>query len=287
MYEKGWGRVMKNMFRFQLRRLLRKPSFYVCFGLCLAFTVLVILAQKATFDTMGDLREWLSPDDLQTQFMQTFSPQLLSLNIFGSTMLPLLLAVFSGIYICEDRVRGTIKNIYARGYSRTSVFLSKFIVSTCIACGVYLLTVLIAYLSGMVICATSSYRAAMLTVDGYWLLVLGRMAAVLALNAFYFMLSELIGTTGFSIAANIFAPGFISTIVLAIIGIAALVMQDNTFSSNAMTVYEYWVYNLATSGFEVDMDWWDYIGHLVASVVYFAGFGILGWLIVKKKQVKN
>lgn len=287
---------MGNMLRFESRRLFKKPSFYVCLALCAAFTLLVIMTSKIGFDSMLDYyRRYtgefgMSEADLAKDFAEQFSPEMLSLNAVGGYILPIVLAVFTGIFVCEDRVRGTIKNIYARGYSRTSVFFAKFILSTAVAAGIYIVITLTAYLSGILIFATSGLNAEPLHVSGYFLLILGNLLAIMAINTFYFMLSELVGSTGFSIAVNIFAPGFVSSMFSVVLGIMALFGGgEDTYKKyeSMMKVLEYWVYNLVYGGFSVDMKTEDYVGHLIACIVYILLFGGLGWLIASKKQVKN
>ena len=286
---------MGNMLRFELRRLLKKPSFYVCLGLCMAFVLLTVIASKMSFDSMADYyRRYAGEFDdsgttLVEQFAEQFSPEMRALNASGNYIMVIVLAVFSGIFVCEDRVRGTIKNIYARGYSRTSVFFAKYILTTAVALTLSVLMTLASYLSGVLIFATSGFNAAPIHVKGFALLILGNLLSILAVNTFYFMLSELIGTTGFSIAANIFAPGFISTAFSVLFGLIMLFGQGDSYEHYQWVskVMEYWIYNLAMGGFSVNMELGDYIGHLIACAVYIAGFGVLSWVIVRKKEVKN
>ena len=43
---------MGNMLKFECRRLFKKPSFYVCLGLCAVFTILTIVVSRANFNDM-------------------------------------------------------------------------------------------------------------------------------------------------------------------------------------------------------------------------------------------
>lgn len=294
---------MVNMLRFELRKLLKKPSFYICAVLCLLFVVMSVSDAKSSFDmSLENYQTYYSgfyDDDgqrfqrIQEQFANSFSPEMLAFQGFASMMFPVGLAIFSAIYICEDKFRGTIKNIYARGYSRTDIFFAKFIVTTGIAMIAFLLVTLAYYLSGMLIFATSNtVGAEMVHVEGFILLLAGELMAILMINAMYFMLSELIGSIGFSIAANLFVP-FLIRCILFVIGNLCISMlyHENISSFEAysliMKIAEYWVFDLAYNGFSVGMETSDYIGHLIACVGYFAIFGALGWLIIRKRQVKN
>ena len=288
---------MGNMLKFECRRLFKKPSFYVCLGLCAVFTILTIMVSRANFNDMlkyysssvGDEYSYYSLENMKETFAKNFSPHMLALNNTGISMMSTIMAIFMGIFVCEDRVRGTIKNIYARGYSRTDVFLAKFIVASVTAALIFTAITLVAYISGWIMFATKPFAVEPLKVNGIWLLILGKFVAILGVTALYFMLSELIGTTGFSIAANIFLPSIASAVLfIGLELIFFIVSKNDNFNYEAVTkIIEYWVYSLASSGFTQEMEVEDYVGHLCASGGYVILFGFLSWLIARKKQVKN
>lgn len=288
---------MGNMLKFECRRLFKKPSFYVCLGLCAVFTILTIMVSRANFNDMlkyysssvGDEYSYYSLENMKETFAKNFSPHMLALNNTGISMMSTIMAIFMGIFVCEDRVRGTIKNIYARGYSRTDVFLAKFIVASVTAALIFTAITLVAYISGWIMFATKPFEVEPLKINGIWLLILGKFVAILGVTALYFMLSELIGTTGFSIAANIFLPSIASAVLfIGLELIFFIVSKNDNFNYEAVTkIIEYWVYSLASSGFTQEMEVEDYVGHLCASGGYVILFGFLSWLIARKKQVKN
>ena len=288
---------MGNMLKFECRRLFKKPSFYVCLGLCAVFTILTIAVSRANFNDMlkyysssiGDEYSYYSLENMKETFAKKFSPDMLALNNTGISMMSTIMAIFMGIFVCEDRVRGTIKNIYARGYSRTDVFLAKFIVASVTATLIFIAITLVAYISGWIMFATKPFAVEPLKVNGIWLLILGKFVAILGVTALYFMLSELIGTTGFSIAANIFLPSVASMILYIGLELIYFVASkgDNFNYEAVMKIAEYWIYSLASSGFAEEMKVEDYVGHLCASGGYVILFGFLSWLIARKKQVKN
>ena len=288
---------MGNMLKFECRRLFKKPSFYVCLGLCAVFTILTIAVSRANFNDMlkyysssiGDEYSYYSLENMKETFAKNFSPHMLALNNTGISMMSTIMAIFMGIFVCEDRVRGTIKNIYARGYSRTDVFLAKFIVASVTATLIFTAITLVAYISGWIMFATKPFAVEPLKVNGIWLLILGKFVAILGVTALYFMLSELIGTTGFSIAANIFLPSVASMILYIGLELIYFVASkgDNFNYEAVMKIAEYWIYSLASSGFAEEMKVEDYVGHLCASGGYVILFGFLSWLIARKKQVKN
>lgn len=277
---------MGNMLKFECRRLFKKPSFYVCLGLCAAFIILNIVVMRIAFNET--LRYYDSMSNFKERFAEDFSPHMLVLNNVGVSMMSTIMAIFMGIFVCEDRVKGTIKNIYARGYSRTDVFLAKFIVANITAILIFAAITLVAYISGLVMFATKPFEVTPLKVNGVWLLVLGKLVAVLGVTALYFMLSELIGTTGFSIAANIFLPSIASAVLSIGLELIFFFATNGDFDYETVTkIIEYWIYYLVSTGFTQEMKVEDYVGHLCASGGYVILFGFLSWLIARKKQVKN
>lgn len=277
---------MGNMLKFECRRLFKKPSFYVCLGLCAAFIILNIVVMRIAFNET--LRYYDSMSNFKERFAEDFSPHMLVLNNVGVSMMSTIMAIFMGIFVCEDRVKGTIKNIYARGYSRTDVFLAKFIVANITAILIFAAITLVAYISGLVMFATKPFEVTPLKVNGVWLLVLGKLVAVLGVTALYFMLSELIGTTGFSIAANIFLPSIASAVLSIGLELIFFFATNGDFDyATVAKIIEYWIYYLVSTGFTQEMKVEDYVGHLCASGGYVILFGFLSWLIARKKQVKN
>ena len=287
---------MGNMLKFELRRLLKKPVFYVMLGLCVGVAIFMVFSMRISMDYMiqhmGESEYYaygIDENYVKENFVENLSPQKLVLSEFWY-ILPTVLAVFVGIFVCEDRVRGTIKNIYARGYSRTSVFLAKFIVSSATSVLLYWLVIAAIYLSGVIVFATAPFEVHPQTVKGFWLLILGRTLVLLAANAGYFMISELIGSTGFSIAANMFAPSILNGILyLGLSFIFYVFIKDPDFNRYDVieSIIEYWIYTLVMGGFRIDMKVDAYIWHIVASGAYLLIFVFLGWLIARKKEVKN
>jgi len=289
---------MGNMLKFELRRLLKKPIFYVMIGLCVGVAVFFVFSERGSMNHMIEMMNEpvseysdyvIDENFVKEDFVENLSPQRLALSQFW-LILPTVLAVFVGIFVCEDQVRGTIKNIYARGYSRTSVFFAKFIVSSATAVLLYWLVIAGLYLSGMVVFATAPFEVQPQTISGFWLLILGRTLVLLAANAGYFMLSEMIGSTGFSIATNMFAPSILNGILylgLSFVFYVAIKNPDFDRYDVINGIIEYWIYMLVMNGFDIDMKVDAYVWHMIASGAYLLLFIFLGWLIARKKEVKN
>ena len=102
---------MNRLIKFQVRNMFKQKSFYVC--LCLLILMGPILTFIGAFNTTN---------------YETIKvmPQMVSLL---SGEISLLSTIFIALFCCLDFNEGTTKNIIGRGYSRTQVLLSKYIVS--------------------------------------------------------------------------------------------------------------------------------------------------------------
>lgn len=97
-----------NLLKFEWRKLWRQKSLYICFGIGLLIITLAMLTSK-TFDTLTDA--------VNTMF------------VVLSTGFTSFLGIFIALFVCQDFAQQTIKNIYARGYRRTTVYFAKYFIS--------------------------------------------------------------------------------------------------------------------------------------------------------------
>lgn len=97
-----------NLLKFEWRKLWRQKSLYICFGIGLLIITLAMLTSK-TFDTLTDA--------VNTMF------------VVLSTGFTSFLGIFMAVFVCHDFSQQTIKNIYARGYQRTTVYFAKYFIS--------------------------------------------------------------------------------------------------------------------------------------------------------------
>ena len=85
-----------------------QKSLYICFGIGLLIITLAMLTSK-TFDTLTDA--------VNTMF------------VVLSTGFTSFLGIFMAVFVCHDFSQQTIKNVYARGYQRTTVYFAKYFIS--------------------------------------------------------------------------------------------------------------------------------------------------------------
>ena len=107
---------MKKLLTLEFRKLSRQKSFYVCGALAVAFVFLSAALTKLIVQNSEDATMTL-PSAVDT----------LASALQGANA-TLLIGIFTALFVCGDHSDGTIKNIYAKGYTRTSVYFAKFAV---------------------------------------------------------------------------------------------------------------------------------------------------------------
>lgn len=99
---------MGKLIGFELHKLFRKKSFYVCSGIVVLYVILTLLSM---------------PDHFSGSFMFAI--------LIGHGPVDSLIIILVSILICEDYKTGTLKTVVGRGYSRTAVYVSEFFTACC------------------------------------------------------------------------------------------------------------------------------------------------------------
>lgn len=106
---------MKNLLKLELRKIRKQKSFYICTLVMVGLLFLSVLTSDALSKN----------SELAGQFSSSgFDIIVSSLN---SSSFLLVAGIFVALCVCNDYEQETIKNIYARGYSRKRVYFSKLI----------------------------------------------------------------------------------------------------------------------------------------------------------------
>ena len=191
---------MANLIKFEFRKLFKSKLFYVCGIILIASIFLTLATLKISYNLLKD-----SPYAIGD------TTTVLDVLKATNTVLPLLLAVFVVIFVCEDYTSDTIKNIYAKGYSKTSIFFSKYLVSL-IVCLIYLaIDLLFKFVFGVITYSNFGefnfhYLATLLNIG----------LIFLCYHAFYFMITISIRKLGLCIASAIIIPSIIEILLLLV-----------------------------------------------------------------------
>ena len=142
----------------------------------------------------------------------------------------LLIGIFVALFATEDSTCGTIKNIYAKGYSRNQVYLSKYVVSFVAVTIISILTVVAAYLY-----ANTIWDNSLEITDHIAVIMIGQLLGIFAYHAIFFAISNSFGKIGAAIALNIIGPMAVSLV---------LGMCDAFIKSENTKLTSYWLDSL-------------------------------------------
>lgn len=249
---------MSNLIKFEFRKLFKSKSFYICLAVCVGLVLLGVLTTKVTIENSdGNI-------DLPSKY-------LMLQGAISSANITLVAGIFTALFVCEDEASGTIKNIYAKGYSRGSVFISKYITSLVAILIFTFGSMLIAYLFGL-----STWPDITTSIDNLFLDIVGQVLLIIAYQSIFFAISSKLGKTGSSIAFNIVGPMFVSMV---------LTMADAFFKLEDFKLSAYWIDSLLTNLGQTTVTNQNIIIAIVMGVIYSIIFVGIGFMLNKKKEI--
>ena len=209
---------MIKLLQFEWRKLWRQKSLYICFGIGLGIIFLSLLSMKV-FEAVGDAT----------------SNMIFTLN----SGFVAFLGIFIAIIICQDFSQQTIKNIYARGYRRSSVYLAKYIISL----SATLLMALLYMSFGFILTLILGGEVGSLLAWQWGVLSL-QLWALVGFHGLFFGVSMMIRVIGGAVALNLIGISFAFTILSLIFTLFEIdfnIMKfslENLFSGLADTLLQ-------------------------------------------------
>lgn len=249
---------MFRLINFEFRKLIRQKSFYICIAVMLA----LLLFSAYTTELMTADSGVENPDLNGVNYL---------MGAINSSSIFSVLGVFIPLFVCEDYVSGTIRNVITRGFSRLEIFVSK------------LIAVIVASLLMTVLCLAASY----LVGTAFWgsgdaalgseqiKILLCQLAVVIAYSTLFFAISSTLQKVGGSIAICLILP--MAAMILLSMADAALAEQEIVLS-------KYWLDSLShsVSSFTVAAE--DIKTALIGAGCYFAASIAVSWLLIMKKE---
>ena len=238
---------MNRLIKFQVINMFKQKSFYVC--LCLLILMGPILTFIGAFNT---------PNYETIKVM----PQMVSLL---SGEISLLSTIFIALFCCLDFNEGTTKNIIGRGYSRTQVLLSKYIVSLIGLFSFYIISFIVIF------CLFGINGLGFENVMLYS--IINSIFRIIAYTIFFATLSFVLEKNGSAIIACLFAPSIIQTILSLI------------DSKLKIDISKYWISNVSNE-FLSNSSLANLNYSIIFYIIYIVIFIILGINIIKKREIK-
>ncbi len=257
---------MASLIRFELHKLFRQKSFYVCLSILLALTILNVLIGNQSPNTIVLLIQIMTNQNNPTGID-------LALSSVNNSYFTTVIGIFVALFVCDDYSFHTIKNVIARGFTRTQIYFAKFI-----AC---LVGALIAYCSAIIVSfglGSAIYGVGNITGD-YFLMFATQIAVCFAVTVIVFSLSITLKSKAGSIVLFVLGSTFIDL---------ALSLADIFFQSKEidLSLSPYWITRMLadTSTLVNGLDGKRLAICLVCAAVYSAVFLTLGWVFTRKSE---
>lgn len=272
---------MNALLKLEFRKLKRQKWFYI--SLAIMITMLIITAAATKLlpkavnvtiptDPEEQAAMGLTPEDVaQMQAMLNREERGgFIISAVANSLYTLLSAVFVAIVACEDHEQQTLKNIFSRGYSRKSVYVSKAI---CVftACTVMFIVIhLAAALLAVLVLGMQKLDSGIFKNIAVVYLV------CMAFNALHLAVSSAIRKAGGSVAICIVGPMLLGTLL----GVVQSMLKLQNFS-----ISNYWIESFLGDASSLETSGKRLVEIAVASGIYIALFTFLGELFGRKSEV--
>lgn len=251
---------MGNLLRLEFTRLKKQKSFYICTIIMIALIFLSILTANALTNASPEIAAEFKGSGIESL-----------IGGMNNSSFTLIASIFAILFVCEDFDQQTVKNIYARGYSRKSVYLSKMIsvfVSTTV---MFIIVEITALAFGTVYFGFGEPG------NFKFLAVLGTQYIVTMANiALAFAIASVLRKNGSSISGIILVPMLVGVVC----GLA-----DSFLKIEDFTLTSLWLSNFMTDVSTLAVSAERMLVCLVGSMIYIPIFLIAGLHFNKKVEI--
>lgn len=249
---------MKNLFLYELRKFFRQKSLYILIAAMIAFGAFVMIILKSVSSEDGEF-EQIGFDTSPLRAITTFQ-------------VSLFLGIFSAIYVTGDFLgTRTIKNVYARGYTRVQVGLIKF----CFLAFTTVLFCLIALAVNFLFVPAQAIKEASGKTAGFIAL---QILSLIAYAAFYFCLSSACGKASLALCIAIpYLYMFIGPLV-------QLLLYDGKNLKYIIDIIDFLPMGLPSMLSDASLVSWKIALAAALSVAYTVVFVFLGLLAFNRKE---
>lgn len=262
---------MKNLLKLEFRRLKRQKSFYICLAIMLALLLIAGVTTKILINYMPEIieinEEFEGVPNANTVAVDTSA---FILNFVSTGMFSILTAIFVSITVCDDYDNRIVKNIIARGYSRTSHYFSKLIY-------VFSATTIMFIVAGAVATGLGGAFFGFGGLEGKaFLLIGGQYIVCMAGVVLSFAIASVVKRLGGSIAANIIVP-----IIIPIL----LSLADTAINAKNFKIANAWISSFLESFKSLEIASGRIVACVLGSVAYGAAFILAGYFANRKSEL--
>ena len=257
---------MKQLLKFELRKLLRSKSFYICLGICLFMLIVNGITNKLLENMIKEAVEQIG------QPYALSSGAITSMKATFNNNTAIIEGVIITIIVCEDFVGDTIKNIYSKGYTRRQVYFAKLISSLIAFFAIFIAGMITSFLLGLAL-----FRQ----IGEVGNLFIPSMIGIILISLAYFAVDFSIAIMTKKIAPSIIVAVIGPTIMLLLCALIDAIIGSKTFS-----ISDYWLSGLLTNLSLTVVESKDVIAAVIESLIFIVTFGLLSFFVNNKKDAK-
>ena len=250
---------MGKLLHFEFHKLIRQKSFYICLAVAVAMLFI------STYTTY-----LMQKDAVDVSQMGIDGMSVMIGAVSGGT-LSMVIGVFVPLFVCEDYVSGTIRNIVTRGYTRLGIFLAKLIAVLFASAIMTIVCMAAGYLVGVLFCAPGEQPFDAYTVK----ILLCQLAVMLAEASLFYAISTVLQKTGGAIAICLVLP-MVLTIVLA--------LADTALAEKEIQLSGYWLERINGTLAVFDVKSEDMKKALLTARSYFVVTTVGSFVAIAKKE---
>ena len=250
---------MGKLLHFEFHKLIRQKSFYICLAVAVAMLFI------STYTTY-----LMQKDAVDVSQMGIDGMSVMIGAVSGGT-LSMVIGVFVPLFVCEDYVSGTIRNIVTRGYTRLGIFSTKLIAVLFASAIMTIVCMAAGYLVGVLFCAPGEQPFDAYTVK----ILLCQLAVMLAEASLFYAISTVLQKTGGAIAICLVLP-MVLTIVLA--------LADTALAEKEIQLSGYWLERINGTLAVFDVKSEDMKKALLTALSYFVVTTVGSFVAIAKKE---
>ncbi len=199
---------MKNLFLFEIRKLLKSKTFLV---FTIIFALQPILSELLNYfiylAELNFIKTELVNDPIglsdaveELKFMSERLGFDVLLTNLSSVNYTLCISIFVGIFICSDFSEGTVRNVLSRGYNRLDIFVTKYTVCMLASTFFVLLSGVLSFTTASIAWGTGKFTAKILFILAVQFL------SALGLTSFFVFIAYWLKKISGAIVGGLFIP---------------------------------------------------------------------------------
>ena len=247
---------MKHLLHLEFRKLRKQRKLIVCTSHMIGLLFLSALTTKVLMNLSPELSSQAGASGITSMT-----------GAVSSSSFVLITGIFVALAACEDYEQQTIKNIYARGYTRTQTYYAKLIAAAAGVTAMFLAVLAFSFTLGTLLFGAGIRDVRFLAVIGT------QYIAAMADTALAFAIAAFLRRNGSSIAAIIVAPMIVNMV---------LSLADSFLRLEDLSLMSLWVSSFMSDLSSVSVSGERLLVCLAGSLLYIPVFAIGGQYLNKR-----